>query len=283
MVEPFRVGGVVARSFSIWGRELPLLLAIALVVHAPRVVAVELVGLAMPQAPRFDPDSRRHGEFMDELDRWLRRAVPVRLASHVVATVLGDITLAFVAFAVYARLRGRRASVGESVRNGLRRIAPVLRASLCLCVVSSGIGLGGGLLAWKLLRAGHLAPAAGLLTLPGALLLALLLSPFWVAVPAAVADEPKRLLRRSFRLTRGHRLAVCAGVLLLCAIDWGSGRLLRAGLSSVELPPLARSAVWWTQELLVVSLAAVLAAVGYHALRLEKEGVDVSDLERVFA
>lgn len=50
MGERFRVGRVVARSFAIWARELPLLLAIALVVHAPRVAAVELVGLAMPWA-----------------------------------------------------------------------------------------------------------------------------------------------------------------------------------------------------------------------------------------
>lgn len=102
-------------------------------------------------------------------------------------------------------------------------------------------------------------------------------------MPAAVVEEPRKLLRRSFRLTRGHRLAVCAVVLLLHAIDWGSGRLLRIGLGSASLPRLARSAIWWTEDLLVVSLAAVLAAVGYRALRLEKDGVDVSDLERVFA
>jgi hypothetical protein len=41
--------------------------------------------------------------------------------------------------------------------------------------------------------------------------------------------------------------------------------------------------MWWVLELLVVSLSAVFAAVGYHALRLEKEGVDVSKLAKTFA
>ena len=51
-----------------------------------------------------------------------------------------------------------------------------------------------------------------------------------------------------------------------------------------ERPTVARMAVWWTQDLLLVALAAVVAVVGYHALRLEKDGgVDASDLEEIFA
>lgn len=112
------------------------------------------------------------------MDRWLRRSVPVQVASHVVTTVLGNFTLAFVVFAVYARLRGRHASIGESVRGGLSRIAPVLAVSLCLCAVSTGIRLGTWLLAWKLLRSSQFGTAVPLFNLPGVPLLALLLSPF---------------------------------------------------------------------------------------------------------
>lgn len=74
-----------------------------------------------------------------------------------------------------------------------------------------------------------------------------------------------------------------APILVARSVLEGSSRLLRPGLGSADLPLLARRGIWWTQDLLAVSLTAVFAAVGYHALRLEKEGVDVSDLERIFA
>lgn len=284
MGERFRVGRVVARSFAIFGRELPLLLAITFVVHVPRVAVVEGLQLAQPAFPRPDPDARHDdGEFLDRLKSWLWKVVPVQVASSLADTLFTGLSLALVVFSVYARLRGRRASMGESVRGGLKRLLPVLRVSLCLWAGSAGIWLGGLLVAWKLLRAGNPGAAALAFALPWQLLLPLLLSPFWVAVPAAVVDEPRRLLRRSFALTRGHRLAVCAVVLLLYAVDWGSSRLLRTGLPALDLPRVARSAIWWAQDLVMVSLGAVFAAVGYHALRLEKEGVDASDLEQVFA
>jgi hypothetical protein len=282
--ERFRLGRVVARSFAIWGREMPLLLAIAFVVHAPRVVCVELVDLAVPEFPGVEDGGDLDADsFIDRVDRWLWRAVPVQLASFLLGTLFADLSLALVVFAVYARLRGQKATFGESVRGGVRRILPVLRVSLCLFVLAAGLGFGAWLLAWKLIRLGHLVAAALLAGLPMLALIKLLLSPFWVAVPAAVVEEPRKLLRRSVRLARGHRLAVCAVVLLLYAVDWGSGRLLWLGLGSADLPGLAWKGIGWAQDLLMVSLKAVFAAVGYHALRLEKEGVDVSDLERVFA
>jgi len=107
-----------------------------------------------------------------------------------------------------------------------------------------------------------------------------LLSPFWVAVPAAVVERSRSFLRRSWILTRGRRLQVFSILLILYAIDWGVGRLY--GVVADGLPTLLRVAVWWTQDLLLVALAAVLAVVGYHALRLEKDGVDASDLVEVF-
>ena len=84
---------------------------------------------------------------------------------------------------------------------------------------------------------------------------------------------------------RPRRLPAIIGaiVLLVYAVEWGSSLLLNLCLGSIDLPRLAWKSIWWTQDLLVVSLAAVFAAVAYHALRLEKEGVDVSELTQVFA
>jgi hypothetical protein len=290
--EPFRIGRVVARA--IWGRELLLLLSLALVVHAPRIASVECIHWATPEPPQVEtradrlPDGAELGELVDSFARWFRRAVPWMVASYVLQVLFTNLSLALVIFAVCARVRGVPATFRGSIRGGLRSFFPVLRVSLWLSLVTAALHLAAVLLVVKLV----FTPSLGLgrtplwtaawLRLLVPVLITLLTSPFWVAVPAAVLEEPRRLLRRSFRLTRGRRLSVCAILILIYAIDWGSGRLLRLLLPN-DLPWLAQRAVWWTRDLLVVSLAAVFAAVGYHALRLEKEGVDVSDLERVFA
>jgi hypothetical protein len=284
--ERFRIGRVVARSFAIWGRELRLLLVLALVMHAPRVASVECLELAVPEFPQLvtqGGDPFPHDVVMDRVEEWLRRALPIRIVSSLLQALFTHLSLAFVVFAVYARLQGRHATFGDSVRGGLRRFLPVFRVALCLILFAATLSWGAWLLRLQFLRHGLLGEAILLSRLPIHLLVTLMLSPFWVAVPAAVTVEPRGLLRSSWRLTRGHRLAVCGILVLLYTIDWGSGRLLRLGLGSAHLPLLAWRGIWWTQDLLVVSLTAVFAAVGYHALRLEKEGVDVSDLERVFA
>jgi len=107
----------------------------------------------------------------------------------------------------------------------------------------------------------------------------LLLGSLWMAVPAAVAEGSGALLRRSWTLTRGHRLAVGMILLLVHAVDRASLELLALAWKG---PPWLGHVIWWAQDLLVVLLSAVLAAVTYHALRLEKESVDVSDLADVF-
>jgi cell division protein FtsB len=302
--EPFRFGRVVGRSFAIWWRELPLLLALALLVHAPRKAAEKGLMLLMPEPPRREapPDGetapgetapdrvlgrihalQRAAADSDRLRAWYKRAAPLLLAASLLGTLFTDLSIALVIFAVCARLRGRPAGFRESVRGGLRRTLPVLRVAFLLFLLRLALWLGASLAVVYLVfhAIGLVGHILLLWRVAAYSIVILLLSPFWVAAPAAVVEEPRRLLRRSWRLTRGHRIAVPAIVLLHYGFDWGSARLLR--LVSADLPWLARTAVWWTQDLLAVSLAAVLAAVGYHALRLEKEGVDVSKLEEVFA
>jgi hypothetical protein len=267
---------VVARSFSIWGRELPVLLALALVVHAPRVACAELLEWIWPDPP---PDRF-------EVNRWLRDMAQIWLTRSLLDGLFWSLSVALVIFAVYARLQGRTARVAECVRGGLRRVLPVLRVSVCLLLAETVMLCGAMLVLWSMSSWGSSTAFWFLLywaDLWIPLMIAVLLSPFWVAaVPAAVVEKPGKLLRRSWSLTRGHRFAVCAIVLLLFAIDWASVRLIVQEVPE-DVPSLAWKCIWWTQELLMVSLGAVFAAVGYHALRLEKEGVDVSDLEKVFA
>ena len=268
MGEPFRLGRVLARSFDIWRRQLVVLLALALVVHAPRVAAVEALARLW--------QVRGGGEG----DAWFLPFVTRQLAITLIDALFTGLSVAPVVFAVYARLQGRDARVGESLHGGLRRFLPVLRVSLALAMIAATLSFAAGVafyyrfmdLNWSLSL--FWAVNIGL-----ALLIALVLSPFWVAVPAAVVETPGEGLRRSWRLTRGHRLAVWAILTLLHAINFGA----RWTLAELTSGDVVAEVLWWTAELLLVSLNAVFAAVGYHALRLEKEGVDVSKLKDVFA
>jgi len=106
-------------------------------------------------------------------------------------------------------------------------------------------------------------------------------TPFWVAVPAAVVDRDRSCLVRSWSLTRGFRVRVFAVLLLVAAIGYARRYLLWP--LTTDLGFAARQTVTWAQELLVDSFAAVLAVVGYRALRLNKEGLDVTTLEEIFA
>jgi len=273
--EPLRVGRVIGRSFSIWRRNLVLLFLLALVVSSPRILYAVYLELVLPPLPPtvLPPPSAFDEGFLAWYAPYLLEPTVIRL----MRSLFIHLSEAVVIFAVYQRLRGEAAMFGESFRGGLRRIWPVVGVATTLFVLEFLIWLAvfyvvfDGLQSLVLaLYFRYLAPLLSLL----------LLSPFWVAVPAAVVERSKSFLRRSWILTRGRRVRVYLILVIVHAIDWGVGRLYVVVMP--DLPTPLRMAVWWTQDLLLVALAAVVAVVGYHALRLEKDGVDTSDLAEVF-
>ena len=272
--EPFRLGRVIGRSFSIWRRNLGLLFALVLVVSSPRILYAVYGMLTPPPEPPPPPDGPPEPLFVS--------LAPILLLSTGVALMRSlfiHLSQAVVIFAVYQWLRGGTATFGQSVRGGLRRVLPVVRVALVLFVLDTSIRLA---FFFIVVYVSPLpTPPVGFTVRMGALLGLFVVSPFWVAVPAAVAERSRSFLKRSWILTRRRRLQIFSILLILYAIDWGVGRLYRVVADGLPTP--LRVGVWWTQDLLLVALAAVLAVVGYHALRLEKDGVDASDLADVFA
>jgi len=270
--ERFRLGRVVARSVAIWGRSLPLVLALVLVVHIPRVAIVEAASQQLSLDPAEPLGSRPFLRF-----------VLISLGQQLLGTLFENLSLAPVIFAVYARLRRRPATFLESVRGSLRRAVPVLRASLGLFLLEILLSMASFALWWRLIHSTlDMTDGLVLAISYGTYVLALaIFSPLWVVVPAAIADEGRQPFRASWRLTRHHRVAVFSLQLLIFGASSGSFLLLGDALS--DLPQLLAKVVSWTLNLLSVSLTAVFVAVSYHALKMEKEGVDVSTLEEVFA
>lgn len=267
--EPFRLGRVIGRSLSLWGRTLAPLFTLVLVVSAPRI-AFEIYLVLAPPDPVPVPDD------LSSPFGWLLPYLPLMLGMGLVRTLFVNLSQAVVIFAVYQRMRGGAAAFGESVRGGLRRAWPVLCVAVVLFLLDSAILLA---LLSVVLELPYAATKYAFYAIPLIRLLAL--SPFWVAVPAAVVERSRGFLRRSWILTSGHRLRVFLILVIVYALEWGAGRL--CVLVVPDRPRVAQAVLWWAQDLLLVALAAAVAVVGYHALRLEKDGVDTAELAEVFA
>jgi len=267
--EGFSLGEVIGKSFSIWGRKMGTLLLIMVIVYSPLVVykGVQVIGEPLPTEMVSVED--------DEV--LIHKDVIWRMAGEGIgAFLLSFVAQAAVIFAVLQELRGEQVSVGESLRVSMGRLLPVVGVTLIVfvCLMATGalmglaVGLGGLLL---------------LLLLPfGLFWLCFLWCTLWVAVPAVIVERTGVFgaLRRSARLTRGCKWRIMGILLIVLAVQWAGGGLVgvvsmgsvRAGLV-IELSAM----------LLVGALTATSTAVGYHDLRVAKEGVGVDDLLKVFA
>ena len=126
-----------------------------------------------------------------------------------------------------------------------------------------------------------------LLVIPGVIAYLML----WVAIPVAVIERPGAAasLRRSAQLTKGHRwqilgivvliqiLQIVVSIVIIALVDL---LLLAPGNDPSASAPLA--AVDWVLQAFFTALAAVISAVGYHDLRVSKEGLDTQQIAAVF-
>jgi len=259
----FRIGTVVARSFSIWGRDLPRLFMLALVAGLLPLVAWRML-------PRVTSDSALHALHQGRFVFWLSALPYLWLQSLCVALACGAI-----AFAVRGRLRGQRTTVADCLRSTVHRGGPLLGVALCYTALWAG-ALGLLFLGIRVtLRIGGTAFLATSYVLPS-----LALCPFAVAVPVAALERSGIGVWRSWRLTRGFRLRVAAVLLLLVGLDF----VLERGMSMAlrGLPGVVRLGASLLLMVLEASLVGVFAAVGYDTLRREKDG-DAAEAAEVFA
>jgi len=156
-------------------------------------------------------------------------------------------------------LRGQPANLGDVVGHGLRVLFPVLGV-----VIVAGIAVVVG---------------AVLLVVPGFILMVL----FWVAIPVAVIERPGVFasMKRSATLTKGNRWRIFAIVAILLLI----GIVVTAVLELV-LPVVFGTTTFilfdWAVQSALAALGAVMTAVGYHDLRVAREGIDIETIAAVF-
>ena len=254
----FSIGRVLRDSVGILLRNLVLFVGVA--------VAVRLITLFAPS-----PD---HPQSSQEID-WVAFAI---------ASALGwisfGLTEAGIVFGTLQTLRGRKATISDSLR-GLRFAIPVILAGvICglLFEVSDVIDL--------------LLPDKDMDLLSSAIAIgALVLFVSWWPYPAVIVIEGKGVLaglRRSAQLTKGRRWPIL-GLLVVTVIatlapsflvsSFGDGTVW--GMLSERSTTIA-SSVEFLVDSLETAFFAVMATVSYHDLRSECEVVGFEDVVEVF-
>jgi hypothetical protein len=238
----FRIDAVLGRSFSILLRNFAPFLLLAIVFTFPYHI------------PVFFPDM-----FAGD-DVWGAFALTFSTA------LIGmSLLTATIVYGTIVQMRGGHANMTECIVKGLGLMLPVIAVSLV-----TGIIVGAG---------------AMLLLAPGVFMYVVL----WVAVPAAVVERTGVIasLRRSAELTKGFRWQVLAVVLILVAIS-----LVVQAVSAIPVSIIASFtdpnsyAVAGVVSLVVqaasAALTSVAVAVGYHDLRIAKEGGNTNQIAAVF-
>ncbi|MGO9743444.1 MAG: hypothetical protein ACLPN5_18400 [Roseiarcus sp.] len=246
--EEFAVGRALSRAFSIFGQGFAKFLLLMAVAYLP-VVLLQLLlprtaGVIVHSSPMF---------FVRPVAFWFLQMI---------ASAIGN---AACLFGAYQIMRGEFFTFAQSLTGGLRRFGPVLGTSML-----------GGLLAGL---------ATVLLLVPGVIVMCAI----YVAIPACVIETlgPRASLERSRELTKGRRWAIFGLLLIVIVgaivIQSGAGIVIRLVYLSL------RSYAFWFQlavsfavQVFFAAFGAVLCAVVYHDLRVEREGIDVDQLAAVF-
>lgn len=242
-------GTLLTRTLEVWWHNLGKLVLLSLVMFAPiLVVMVALFGAAFAMG------------VMDGSQADPARLLPA-FGAGLVAMVLVVLPLAMIMlgginYGVIRWLAGQEAGVGDMLRQGARRVWGLVLAGLLVVLAILG---------------GYL-----LLIVPGIMIAVATC----VALPAATVERVGAVdaFKRSLELTRGYRWPIFAAFLLL--------GLLNVAFSVVgmifNLIPFLGALVSLGLSLVTATMPYVMPAVAYHDLRVAKEGVDTSQLARVF-
>jgi hypothetical protein len=262
-------GEVLSSSFSIFGRNLPLLLVLGALAQA------------LPfwlQIYQAEASARAVNEVIagGQHPGWLAIAGgPAYLGWFLAQETLPLVLQAVIAFGVFQILKGGRPQWTESIQQGARRMPLGLGTGLLI-----GLGIGVPLLV--------MLAVVPLLSLPASVLAIFLMCMWFVAVPAAIVEgvNPLAALGRSSFLTQGARGSIFGLALLLYGLPQVVVNILQVAVFkqpddsvTVHMPALWMEAAFGA---VFGSLQAVAAVVLYHALRKSKEGVGVDELLKVF-
>jgi hypothetical protein len=254
---PFSAGAVISRSVSLWWKNVLRFAVLALFLYVPIFVIGVGAFFVIPNGLRLQqPDGQSPFD--------PARVFGFLSVGGALTIVVACIQMGALTYGAVQGIAGREIRIGAMLRVGLRRAWVLFVAAIAMALmVSAGLVL---------------------LLVPG-IMIGCAAS---VAIPAAVAERkgPIEAIRRSFALTRGSRWAVLGAFLVTALIAWCTSLIFNvlaqlAGNGGVVVHGFAILLVV-VANLLVSALPTIVPAVAYHDLRVAKEGVDTSELVKVF-
>ena len=267
-VTSFRVGRVIVRTFSAFFANILAFIPLTVVAGLPML----LVGLLIPEGT-VTLHTNNFADFMQAVGPVLWIVLLV-----VIVSIGGYCWIsAGITYGVVAHLRGRKAGWKEILVQSFAAVPRLVLLALLVAV------------AFMVAALINFIPILGTLVfLFGGLWLFVI---YWVTIPATVVERlgPLASLKRSAQLTKGHRWAVLGAIVLWVIVSWVAmillaivlglvGAALGGGYGSSVLGAL----LGVVMQALSMGLGASVAAVGYHDLRVTKEGVGTEEIARVF-
>jgi hypothetical protein len=240
----FRLGDVLNRSLSVFGRNFLLYATITAVATSPTLITTLWIAGAAARRGPSPPD--------------LTTAL-IMFGGGMLAIFLGAIAQAAVLFVAFQNMRSRPVSPGEVVGRVLARILPLVGTFFL-------IGLMAGL---------------GLILLVFPFFMVLMMT--YVAVPVCVIENlgPIDSIGRSRALTKGFRWLIFV-LFLIVAVVGGIVNVTISQVGALMLGPVLAALVAFPFGSVVGSFASVLSIVVYHDLRVAKEGIDTDSIAAVF-
>lgn len=269
----FTVGIVLTTGLKVVQANLFRLLGIIFAVAIPAVVVIALLVVVVAGgAPNTEGG----------LSLTLTRGTPTEalflLSLATVALIANALIQGGITYATLETLRGRKPAIGACLTRAFAVLAKIFGASLILFVILGVVGTVVVMLLQLFLPVGENAAAGFLAGLLSTAALAVVLVRVWVFVPAIVFERagPISCFRRSLALTKGRRWIVF-GVFAAVVVANYAVSLLANVLPQIGAP-MAGAALKFAATIFFLAFGAVLSAVGYYALRVEKEGVAIADI-----
>ena len=242
----FGVGRVLGTSSAVLFRNFISFGVLALVLNLLPLL-VDLAGGGGFESATGLSDSGDHSTWVFKILSWF------------VGVVVSGLVTAALSYGVFQNLRGEPAGIVSCLSNGFASILPVVVASLVFGIL---IVLG-----------------MVLFVIPGILI--------WLAyllfVPAIVVEKRGIIdsFNRSAFLTKGRRWAILGAWLVFGVVAMLGLALLMvvARLVSSGIALLVLAYVW---QALITAFSAVMTAVSYYYLRVDKEGVAIDEIAAVF-
>jgi hypothetical protein len=262
MWQAFSIGNVLGTGFKVWFKNLAPFLLMFTIIELPYLAW--LIHTSPDQAAMLGSLSEHNHDPQAAMDVAFQ-SLKLTFIGLGISRILETLASAALTYGVIMELHGKRAGMISCVTTGLRRFAPAfgvgILASLCVC---------GGCIA---------------LVIPGIMLACGL----WVAMQASVIEKPGLIgaLKRSFTLTKGHRMEIFALLVIIIMITAAVNKILTMIVVPGDLADQAAHYdkvvyLQWAITVVFGSLGAVLASVAYYYLRAEKEGTSATELASVF-